>query len=124
MRQALSGVSARRSPQFRVRNIVPVQETARADCVPGAGKGLRALSPPANTDPAHAPTLLNFFPQPGYVEIRKGHKRHALLGTAAVESLLPYHGLTTGQDAMFAACSSVVSNVSSLATATASAALT
>jgi hypothetical protein len=121
MRKPLSGVTARgRLPGFRV---APVPQTAGAISIPAPAEGLDALSPIAAMKETRALTLVNLFPQPGYVEIRGGHARYALVGAAAIESLLPYHGLTSATDALFAATSSVVSNITVAATTTASIAL-
>lgn len=117
MRRALSGISAR-GPAFQV---VPVQQAARGLSVPAPVGGWDAVSPLASMPPTNAVTLKNMFPQPGYVEIRKGHKRHNLVGAAAVESLLPYHGLTSTADRLFAACTTAISNVTTFTTASASA---
>lgn len=119
-RRALSGVSAR-GPMFRIR---AVQETARGVSIPAPVGGLDALSPLAAMPEQNAVTLTNMFPQPGYVEIRGGHKTHAVCGAAAVESLMPYHGLTAASDALYAACTADVFNVTASATTTASVALT
>jgi hypothetical protein len=116
VRRAIMGASAR-GPMYQVR---PVQGTARGKSIPAPAGGWDAVSPLAAMPETNAVTLENMFPQPGYVEIRKGHKRHGMLGTAAIESLLPYHGLASGDDRLFAACSTVISNVTAFTSATAS----
>lgn len=99
---------------------MPVQGTARGKSIPAPTSGWDAISPLANMQETSAFTLKNMFPQPGYVEIRKGHKRHNLVGAAAIESLMPYHGLTSASDRLFAACTTAISNVTVFTTASAS----
>lgn len=115
-RRALGGISAR-GPRFR---IVGVPENTRTVTIPAPVGGWDAISPIASMQPTQALTMDNLFPQPGYVEIRKGHKRHANVGAAAVESLMPYHGLTSSVDTLFAACTSAIYNVTAFVTASAS----
>lgn len=102
---------------YRVK---PVQEIARGKSITAPVGGWDAVSPLAAMPETNAITLKNMFPQPGYVEIRKGHKRHNLVGAAAIESLMPYHALAASSDRLFAACSSVISNVTTFTSATAS----
>jgi hypothetical protein len=116
-RTAIAGISAR-APMYRV---MPVQETARGKSIPAPVGGWDALTPLAVMPETNAVTLKNMFPQPGYVEIRKGHKRHNLVGAAAIESLMPYHGLTSSADRLFAACTTAISNVTIFTSASASA---
>lgn len=97
-----------------------VQETARGKSIAAPVGGWDAVSPLAAMAETNAVTLVNMFPQPGYVEIRKGHKRHNLVGAAAIESLMPYHGLTTASDRLFAACTTAISNVTTFTSASAS----
>lgn len=94
--------------------------TSRAVSIPAPVEGWDAITPVAAMPEKRAITLRNMFPQPGYVEIRKGHKRHNNIGAAAVESLLPYHGLTTSGDRLFAAATTAISNVTVFTTASAS----
>lgn len=101
--------------------IVATPEIARGKSIPAPTNGLDAISPLAAMDERSAVTLKNIFPQPGYVEIRKGHKRHNLCGAAAVESLMPYHGLTSSADRLFAASTTAISNVTVFTSASASA---
>jgi hypothetical protein len=118
MRKPLTGVSARMSADFRV-NAVPAISEGKS--IPAPVGGLNTVSPLQAMPETDAITLDNVFPQPGYLEIRRGHKRHNLVGAAAVESLLVYHAPTTASDAMFACCTSVISNVSVYTSASASA---
>lgn len=117
MRRALGGASVR-GPRFQ---IMPARETARGVSIPAPVQGWDAITPLAAMPETRAIALDNLFPQPGYVEIRKGHTRHNLVGAAAVESLMPYHGLTVASDRLFAACTTAISNVTVFTTASASA---
>jgi hypothetical protein len=103
---------------YRVK---PVQETARGKSITAPAGGWDAISPLAAMPETNAITLENMFPQPGYVEIRKGHKRHNLVGAAAIESLMPYHALASANDRLFAASTTVISNVTVFTSASASA---
>lgn len=116
MRKAISGVSAR-APMYRVK---PVPETSRGMSIPAPAGGWDSVSPLAAMPETNAITLENMFPQPGYVEIRKGHKRHNNIGAAAVESLLPYHGIATSDDRLFAATTTAIYDVTVFTTASAS----
>lgn len=117
VRQAITGGSAR-GAMYQIR---PIQQTARGKSIPAPTGGWDAVSPLAAMPESNAITLKNMFPQPGYVEIRKGHKRHNLVGSAAIESLMPYHGLATSADRLFAASSTAISNVTVFTSASASA---
>lgn len=67
-------------------------------------------------------TLKNIFPQPGYVEIRGGAKRHIpVAGGGKVDTVMAYHGMTT--NTMFAASGNSIYNVTTAATVTASVAV-
>jgi hypothetical protein len=118
-RRALQGISARRGGF----TIVPVQETARGVSIPAPVQGWDAISPLAAMPETSAIALENVFPQPGYVEIRKGHKTwNHLTGTPAVESLMAYNALAPANDKLFAAASTAIYDVTTFATATTSAA--
>lgn len=58
--------------------------------------GWDAISPIAQMDPKRAVRLDNWFPQPDWVELRKGFRRHGDLRTALpVETLMAYQGTST-----------------------------
>jgi hypothetical protein len=100
--------------------VKPVPELSRGVSVPAPAGGWDSVSPLAAMPETNAVTLENMFPQPGYVEIRKGHKRHNLCGAAAIESLMPYHALASANDRLFAAVTSDIYNVTVFTTASAS----
>ncbi len=116
-RRALSGASAR-GPRFQVRS---VPEMARAVDIPAPVGGWDAISPLAVMPATSAVTLDNVFPQPGYVEIRKGHRLQNLItGALAVESVMAYHALATTNDKIFAASGTAIYDVTVTTTATVS----
>lgn len=116
-RQALSGGSARRRGYY----IQAVPDEARGVSLPAPAGGWNAITPISQMKPTDAVLLDNLFPQPGYLEIRKGHKRHNLVGAGAIDTLMPYHALSAANDKLFAACSSIISDVTVFTTASASA---
>lgn len=69
--------------------------TAGGASVPSPIEGWDAVSPIADMSPKRAVRLINWFPQPDWVEPRKGYTYHCDTGTGEpVETLAPYHGLT------------------------------
>lgn len=105
--------------------VSPVPEAARSVDIPSPTGGLDALSPVASMPAANALALDNIFPQPGYVEIRKGHAKHNLItGAPAVESLMVYNALDATNDKMFAAAGTGFFDVTTAVTATVSTTVT
>lgn len=85
---------------------------ARGASVPPPVGGWDAISPLANMPADRAIVLDNWFPQPGYVELRRGHIEHCDTAEASpVESLMAYHGETVADDALFAAADDVIYDV-------------
>jgi hypothetical protein len=80
-----------RAPQRR-RNR---QRVAQATTVPAPVGGWNSKAPLAGMDPLSAVQLKNFFPQPGYVEVRKGFKDHAWDIGSAVKTV---SAIDTGTD--------------------------
>lgn len=99
MRRAIGGQSAR--GMYRVQ---AVASTARGISVAAPVGGWNAIAPLSNMPPQFAVTLQNLFPQPGYLEIRKGHKTHNTLDPVddPVETLMAYNALTSANDKLFA----------------------
>jgi len=72
--------------------------------IPSPTGGWDANSPIANMPPQNAIALINWFPQPGYVELRRGHVIYADTGTGSpVETLMGYQSELKAQDQLFAA---------------------
>lgn len=97
--------------------------TAVGASVPAPIEGWDAQSPIAVMSPKRAVRLINWFPQPDWVEVRRGHIRHVDTGTGApVESLMSYQGLVS--DKMFAASDGSIFDVTSSSTSTPTASVT
>jgi hypothetical protein len=79
--------------------------------IPAPTDGWDAISPLASMDPKRAPILNNWIPRPGWVEFRKGYFPWVFINsTSPVETLMVYRAL--GSEKMFAACGSVIYDVS------------
>jgi len=61
---------------------------------PAPVEGWDAISPIAAMSPKRAVKLDNWFPQPDWIEVRKGHIIHAPCTASPVETLATYSGLT------------------------------
>ena len=84
-------------------------------------EGWDASAALADMKPQRAVQLKNWFPQPGWVEVRKGYKYHAwdiVSDTTPIESLMAYHGPTTSK--LFAAGGGAVYDVTANAAGTSS----
>lgn len=100
MRQALRGNSVRASPRGGRSpfNAGAGQGILSSGTIPAPYKGWDAISPKEDMDPACAVILDNWFPEPTKVRFRGGSSSWATgLGAGPVESLMPYHGLTTNK---------------------------
>lgn len=92
--------------------------------LPAPVDGWDAISPLAEMDPKRAPILINWVPRPGYVELRSGYAQYAPTGSGApVETLMVYRP-QTGVNAMFAASSTKIYDVSVASTSNATAVVT
>ena len=81
--------------------------------VPAPTDGWDAISPLAVMDPKRAPTLVNWIPRTGWIELRAGYEPHSVkLADAPVETIMVYRSKTIQQ--MFAACATSIYDVSSL----------
>ncbi len=86
--------------------------TATGASVPAPIEGWDAVSPIAAMSPKRAVRLINWFPQPDWVEVRRGHVVHANTGTGLpVETLAAYQGVAT--DKLFAASDDSIFDVTS-----------
>jgi hypothetical protein len=63
--------------------------------IPAPVGGLNAKDSIADMPESDALVLDNFFPQPDYVELRRGHEEHATDLGAAIESLMEWSGPTS-----------------------------
>jgi hypothetical protein len=77
---------------------------ARASSTPAPVGGWDAISPIAAMPPQNAVALVNWFPQPGYVELRRGFLEHSDTGTGgAIETLMAYQAPDSSLNALLAA---------------------
>lgn len=83
----------------------------RGFSLPPSIGGLNARDALSNMDPKDALILNNFFPEPTFVELRRGHLTYATLPvTTPIETLMQWAGPTTNK--LFAATSSTIYDVS------------
>lgn len=84
--------------------------------VPVPTDGWDAISPLASMDPKRSPILNNWFPQPGWVELRSGYAPWVFLDDhIPVETLMVRRA--EGEEQMFAAAGTVIYDVSTRASA-------
>jgi len=77
--------------------------TSQGSSMPAPVGGWDAVSALSKMPPDRAIVLDNWFPQPAYVEVRKGYQAHATeMGTSPVETLMAYNGLTDASSKLFA----------------------
>lgn len=88
----------------------PRPRVARGASVPSPVGGWDAYSPIAQMPPTSAIRLDNWFPQPDWVEIRRGHVFHARTATdLPVETIAAYNGVSGTE--LFAASDDSIFNV-------------
>lgn len=94
------------------------QTVVRSVTFPACVEGWDAISPLAAMKELRAVQLKNWFPQPGYLEVRRGYQLSARVagGAVPVQSLMVYHGLTTAADKLFAAAGGTIYDASSSTT--------
>lgn len=72
---------------------IPAAVTSVGASFPSPVGGWDAYSPVSEMPPQNAIQLVNWFPQPGYVELRRGYVQHLDLGTGSeVDTLMSYQG--------------------------------
>src|SRR5262245_12958917 len=120
-RQAVTGIQARPRQYPGGRKFVVTPELSRGKSIPAPVEGWDAITPIANMPETRAVTLDNMFPQPGYVEVRTGHKTHnRVTGTPAIESVMAYHALSSANDKLLAAGGTAIWDVTTAVSATVS----
>jgi hypothetical protein len=88
--------------------------TSLGASMPAPVEGWDDESPWADMSPLRAIIMDNWFPQPSYVELRRGWSNHSDTGeTVPVKTLMAYHAPNTSNDKLFAACNDTIYNVSS-----------
>lgn len=86
--------------------------TSQGSSMPAPVGGWDAVSPLAKMPPDRAIVLDNWFPQPGYIEVRNGHQTHAAgMGTGPVETLMAYNGLTDASSKLFAVANNSIYDI-------------
>jgi hypothetical protein len=81
--------------------------------IPAPVEGWDDSSPWADMSPMRALVMDNWFPQPSYVELRRGWADHSdTLEGLPVKTLMAYHAPNTANDALFAACNDTIYDVS------------
>lgn len=97
------------------QNRSPRQLTVGVTAVPVPTGGWDAMSPLANMPAENAVTLENWFPQPGWIELRRGFSLHSSVDgpsvTDAVETLMTWQGPGASDQAMFAGMDASIWNV-------------
>lgn len=79
--------------QYGSRPAMSAANVAEGVSLPPPVGGWDALSPISNMPPQNAVDLINWFPQPGYAELRRGFVEFSDTGTGTpVESIMPYQG--------------------------------
>lgn len=94
---------------------VPRPAVVRGESIPAPIGGWDAVSPLANMPPDRAVQLDNWFPQPGWVELRKGFIPFAKTPTGEpVETLAAYQGVSS--NALFAVSDQTIFDVTAAVT--------
>lgn len=91
---------------------IPAPAPAQGESPPVSTGGWDAFSPINNMPPENAIALVNWFPTPGWIELRKGYLRHSdTMGGDAIESLMAYQGETVASPRLFAAAGTEIFDV-------------
>ncbi len=93
---------------------VPAANVTKGVSIPAPVGGWDVYNPLAAMPSQNAVQLINFFPQPGYVELRRGHLIHCDTSTGLpVESVMGYMSQDTTKDKLFAASNGTLFDVTS-----------
>jgi hypothetical protein len=93
---------------------------ARGKSIPAPVGGWDAVSALADMPEDRAISLVNWFPTPTDVRVRRGHVEHCDgMGSAVVDTLMVYNGLTAATSKMFAVSDGTIWDVSSAGAASA-----
>lgn len=88
----------------------PARTTAQGSSVPSPTEGWDAISNISTMPPKRAVRLINWFPQPGWIELRKGFVTHCDTGSGLpVETLAAYQGVASRK--LFAATGTQIFDV-------------
>lgn len=87
----------------RAKRAQPAGYDYQSTTIPAPIGGWDASSPLAAMPPQNAVELINWFPQPGYIELRRGFVNYADTGTGEpVETVMGYQGFEAADNALFA----------------------
>ncbi len=90
----------------------PAPTTAIGASIPSCTWGWDAISNIASMPPDHAIRLINWFPQTGYIELRRGFDLHSHTQSGApVETVAAYMGANTSLNKLFAASDDTIYDV-------------
>lgn len=94
------------------RGAVPRPKVARGASIPAPVGGWDAVSPIAAMPPDRAIQLVNWFPQPDWVELRRGFTRQSdTFSATPIETLAAYQGVSS--NALFAVSGGTIYDVTS-----------
>jgi hypothetical protein len=100
------------------RGRAPAPMVSKGKTIPVPTGGWDAYSPIGSMPAENAVELINWFPQAGWVELRKGFATWSNTGTGtSVDSLMPYQGITNSLDRLFAASGTRIYDVTGAAAA-------
>lgn len=101
-----------KSQSKALNNRVPAASVAIGASIPSSVWGWDAVSPLASMGPDHAVRLINWFPQPGYVELRRGFDLHAHTQSGLpVETIAAYMGVSNNLNRLFAVSGDTIYDV-------------
>lgn len=106
-------MTARQAGKYRGHAMgVPAPQSAVGSSLPAPVGGWDAYSPLSDMPPQNAVELINWFPQPGWVELRRGYVGHSDTGTGnAVDCIMPYQGPDVADARLFAASDNIIFDV-------------
>ena len=97
-----------------LRSNRPRGYVSQSASMPAPTEGWDDESPLADMSPKRATIMDNWFPQPSYVELRRGWKSHSNTGASAVvKSLMAYHAPNGANDKLFGVRGTTVYDVTS-----------
>jgi hypothetical protein len=88
------------------------RQVASGASIPAPVGGWDAVSALADMPADRAVVLDNWFPRPGDVEVRRGHKAFAFVGDAPVDTLMVYNSTTAVASRLFAVAGGTIHDVS------------
>lgn len=94
------------------RSTASAAQVAGGASIPAPTGGWDAISPLSKMPPQNAVSLVNFFPQPGYVELRRGFVNQCDTGTGSpVETVMGFQGDDVATETLLAASDGTIFDV-------------